>query len=75
MDSRAIFLPALLWAANALAQTAGAPIQPNGAAHSPGTDKTYAALRSDAPGGESLTVRGLTLKREGAVFHFDQGSF
>ncbi len=75
MDSRAVFFPALLWAAGALAQTAGAPIEPNGPARPANADKTYAALRSDAPGGESLAVKDLTLKREGAVFHFDQGSF
>lgn len=76
MDSRAVFLPALFWAAGALAQpAASAPITPGGAAHPANADKTYAALRADLPAGDGIAVKDLTLKREGAVFHFDSGSF
>ncbi len=75
MDSRAILFPALFWAAGALAQTATAPITPNGPARPANSDKTYAALRSDRPGGESFTVKDFSLKREGAVLEFDEGNF
>jgi hypothetical protein len=75
MDSRAILLPALLIAASACAQTAAKNIEPNGAAHAPNAQNTYAALRADLPGAESVTVKDFTLAREGGVFHFDQGDF
>ncbi len=75
MDSRAVLLPALLWATATLAQNAIRPIEPNGAAHAPGADKTYAALRADLPGGDGATVKDFTLEREGGVFHFDAGNF
>jgi hypothetical protein len=76
MDSRVVFVPALLWAASTLAQSAPAPsITPNGAARPANTDKTYAALRSDLPAADGIAVKDLTLERGGAVFHFDAGSF
>jgi hypothetical protein len=76
MDSRVAYLPALLWAAGALAQpAASAPITPSGAAHPANADKTYAALRADLPAGDGIAVKDMTLKREGAVFHFEEGSF
>jgi hypothetical protein len=75
MDSRAILLPALLIAASACAQTAAKIIEPNGPAHAPNAQNTYAALRADLPGAESVTVKDFTLAREGGVFHFDQGDF
>jgi peptidase M1-like protein len=76
MDSRVALLPALFWAACAVAQPAAATaIIPSGAAHAPNADKDYVALRGDLPASGGITVKDLTLKREGAVFHFDEGSF
>ena len=62
-------------AVSAGAQTAGAPIVPNGKAQAPNTQKAYVALRGDLPGTESVTVKDFTLEREGGAFHFDQGTF
>jgi hypothetical protein len=75
MDSRAFLLPVLLIALSAGAQTAPGPIEPNGHAQAPNAEKTYAALRADLPGAESVTVKDFTLEREGGTFHFDQGTF
>jgi hypothetical protein len=74
MDSRAFLLPVLLIALSAGAQTAPGPIEPNGHAQAPNAEKTYAALRADLPGAESVTVKDFTLEREGGTFHFDQGT-
>ena len=60
---------------SACAQTPDRPIEPNGAAQPPNTQKDYAALRADLPGGDSATVKDLTLEREGGAFHFDAGDF
>jgi hypothetical protein len=54
------------------AQTA---IQPSGPARLPNAEGVYAALRTAYPAGNGLLVEGLTLEREGGVFHFDEGSF
>jgi hypothetical protein len=75
MDCRAIFLPVLIMAVSAYAQTAAKPIQPNGPAHSPNSQGTYAALRADLPGSEGVTVKDFTLEREGGKFTFEQGDF
>ncbi|HXE09232.1 MAG TPA: hypothetical protein VN612_15120 [Acidobacteriaceae bacterium] len=75
MDSRAFLFPALLWAAGAFAQNAARPIEPNGPARPANSDKIYTELRADRPGGESFTVKDFSLKREGAVIHFDEGNF
>ena len=75
MEFRAILLPAVLAAACACAQTAAKPIEPNGPAKRPNAQVTYAALRADLPGAESVTVKDFKLEREGGVFHFDQGAF
>src|ERR1035438_1009905 len=75
MEFRAVLLPAVLTAACACAQTAARPIEPNGPAKRPNAQATYAALRADLPGAESVTVKDFKLEREGGVFHFDQGAF
>ena len=62
-------------AASACAQTAAKNIEPNGPAHSANAQVTYAALRADMPGAESVMVKDFSLTREGGVFHFDQGDF
>jgi hypothetical protein len=61
-------------AVSACAQTAK-PIEPNGPARSPNALKTYAALRSNLPGADGVTVKNLVIAREGATFQFDDGSF
>jgi hypothetical protein len=68
-------LAVLLLAAAACAQTASKPIEPSGPASQPNAQKTYAALRSDLPGSDGVSVKDLTLTREGAALHFDQGDF
>ena len=75
MDSRVILFPALFWAAGAVAQTATAPITPAGPARPANSDKAYADLRADLPAGDGIAVKNLTLDREGAIFHFESGSF
>ena len=75
MDSRVVFLPALLMVASACAQTPAQNIAPNGQAHAANAQVTYAALRADLPGAESVMVKDFSLTREGGVFHFDQGDF
>lgn len=75
MNSRAFLVPVLLVAASACAQTAVKSIEPTGSPQSPNSQKTYAALRADLPGAESVTVKDFTLVREGATIHFDQGTF
>jgi hypothetical protein len=65
----------LLMAAGMGAQTASAPIGPNGNAQAPNAQKAYVALRANLPGGESVTVKDFTLEREGGAFHFVQGTF
>ena len=75
MNFRVCLLPALFWAAGALAQPAAVPITPSGTAKAANADKTYAALRADLPAGDGITVKDFTLKREGAIFHFDSGNF
>ncbi len=62
-------------AAVAHAQTAAKPIEPNGPAKAANASSAYAALLSDLPGTDGVTVKDFTLRREGATFHFDQGSF
>jgi hypothetical protein len=68
-------LAVLLLAASVCAQTGSGPIEPNGPAQQPNTQKTYAALRADLPGSDGVSVKDFTLEREGGVFHFDQGDF
>jgi hypothetical protein len=68
-------LPVIFLAVSACAQTAVSPIEPNGTARDANSHKTYAALRSDLPAGESAAVKDLTLVREGGTFHFAQGNF
>ena len=75
MNSRAFLVPVFLVVASACAQTAVKSIEPSGSPQSPNAQKTYAALRTDLPGGDSATVKGFTLEREGGSFHFDDGSF
>ena len=75
MKSRAVFIAVILLAVGAGAQTAQGPIEPTGSAQAPNSQKTYAALRADLPGAESVTVKDFTLLREGATIHFDQGTF
>jgi hypothetical protein len=75
MDSRAGIFPVLLIAVSGFAQTAARPIEPNGPAAAPNSDKIYAALRADLPGAESVSVKDFTIEREGGVFHFDSGNF
>jgi hypothetical protein len=65
----------LLLTASACAQSASKPIEPNGAAQQPNSQKTYAALRAALPGADGVSVRDFTLTREGGAFHFDQGDF
>ncbi len=75
MDYRASFLPALLMAASACAQSAARPIEPNGPAKNPNALKAYRELRDDLPGTDGVTVKDLTLEREGGKFTFEQGDF
>ena len=75
MDYRASFLPALLMAASACAQSAARPIEPNGPAKNPNALKAYRELRDDLPGADGVTVKELTLEREGGKFTFEQGDF
>jgi hypothetical protein len=75
MDSKTILFPVLLMAVSACAQSAAKAIEPNGPAHSPNSQGTYAALRADLPGAEGVTVKEFTLEREGGRFYFDQGDF
>jgi hypothetical protein len=65
----------LVTAACACAQTTARVIEPNGQALPPNSQKTYVALREDKPAADGITVKDLTLEREGGVFHFDQGDF
>ena len=54
------------------------PLRPSPRAarpHPANADTTYSALRTDLPAGDGIAVKDLTLKREGAIFHFDSGSF
>lgn len=64
------FLPSVC-----LSQLSGPVIEPNGAAHAPNSEGTYAALRSNIPAGPGLAVKNLTIERQGGSFHFDDGSF
>jgi hypothetical protein len=75
MISRQLFLPVLLMAVSACAQSAAKAIDPNGPARSPNSQGTYAALRADLPGAEGVKVKEFTLEREGGRFTFDQGDF
>jgi len=59
----------------ARAQLSAPAIEAKGTARPPNVDGTYGALRAALPGGEGLSVKDLTLQREGGIFHFDQGSF
>jgi hypothetical protein len=68
-------VPVFFFAAGVSAQTTVRPIEPNGAARPANLQKTYAALRADLPGGESVAVKDFSLAREGGVFHFGQGNF
>jgi hypothetical protein len=58
-----------------LAQSAAPVIEPSGSARPANIEGTYAALRSALPSGDGLAVKDFTLERDGAAFHFDQGSF
>jgi hypothetical protein len=75
MDSRVFLLPVFLLAVGAAAQKAPGLIEPAGTAKAPNSQKTYAALRADLPGTESIMVKDFSLVREGGTFHFDQGTF
>jgi hypothetical protein len=82
--SRILPLP-LLAAVPAMAQTmlqapphivTPAPlIEPHAPARAPNADPNYAALVADLPTGPGFPVKDLTLERQGATFHFDQGTF
>jgi hypothetical protein len=65
----------LSMAVSVFAQTGAKVIEPSGPARVPNGEKTYAALRADLPGAESVTVKDFSLAREGGVFHFEQGDF
>ena len=58
-----------------LSQLSAPVIEPNGTAHVPNSEGTYAALRSNLPVAPGLAVKGLTISRQGGSFHFDDGSF
>ena len=76
MASRVLFVPALVLAASACAQTVvPKAIEPSGPARPPNSEKTYRALREDLPAADGVEVKDLTLEREGGVFHFNQGEF
>ncbi len=75
MSTKPGALAVLLLAAAACAQAQSKPIEPNGPAQQPNTQKTYSALRSDLPGADGVSVKDLTLTREGGAFHFDSGDF
>jgi hypothetical protein len=62
-------------AVSAVAQSPARPIEPNGPAAAPNSNKTYASLRAVLPGSESVSVKEFTLEREGGVFHFESGTF
>jgi hypothetical protein len=69
------FLPVLFMTARACAQSTAKPINPNGPAKAPNSQKTYAALRADLPGNDGVSVKEFSLEREGGRFYFDQGDF
>jgi hypothetical protein len=75
MISRHFFLPVLLMAVGACAQTAVKTIEPNGPAKSANALKEYVQLRNDLPGSDGVTVKDFTLEREGGKFTFEQGDF
>jgi hypothetical protein len=56
MISRHFFLPVLLMAVGACAQTAVKTIEPNGPAKSANALKEYVQLRNDLPGSDGVTV-------------------
>jgi len=58
-----------------LAQLSAPVIEPNGTAHVPNSEGTYAALRSNLPVGPGLAVKNLIIERQGGSFRFDDGSF
>jgi hypothetical protein len=62
-------------AASACAQTASGPIEPKGPMKAPNAQSSYAALRTDVPGSDGVTVKEFMLEREGGRFYFAQGSF
>jgi len=62
-------------AASVCAQTASKPIEPNGRARAANALTVYAALRTDLPGADGVTVKDFTLQREGGKFTFEQGDF
>jgi hypothetical protein len=61
MNSRQFFFPVLLMAASVCAQTASKPIEPNGRARAANALTVYAALRTDLPGADGVTVKDFTL--------------
>jgi len=67
-------LTAMCFAGVCAAQMGTSVIEANGAARTPNTDGTYAALRSSLPGNDGVVVKGLTLEREGGRFRLDEGS-
>jgi len=48
-------------AASVCAQTASKPIEPNGRARAANALTVYAALRTDLPGADGVTVKDFTL--------------
>ena len=79
MISRPLVSPLVLamvfTCASSLAQTPAPTIEAKGAAHAANSNGTYAALRTDVPTGDGVNVENFTLQREGASFHFIEGSF
>jgi hypothetical protein len=61
------------WAAASNSFSAPA-IEPAASARPANADVEYQALRGALPNGEGVKVKGLTLERQGGIFHFDEGS-
>lgn len=64
------FLPSVC-----LSQLSAPAIVPNGTGRPANTEATYATLRGVLPMGPGVSVKDLTLKRQGGEFHFDDGTF
>jgi len=58
-----------------LAQLSAPVIEPSGAARPANREGTYASLRGALPAGPGVSVKDLTLKRQGGEFRFDDGTF
>lgn len=77
MFSGKLFVAAALAASGTFfcAAQQAAVIEPNGPARPANANAIYQALRGNLPMGDGVTVKDLTLVREGGTFHFAQGSF